>query len=125
MKVTIAFLSDLIPIKLHCLRQGFPISLILNEIYYDENDILLNKGDRILFYTDGITEVKNIDGDEFGVERVVDVIKMGRNSVIRWNNQGSGKIQNGGEQEDDLCYGSYGRSLVNISTSGIIKCFSI
>ncbi|MCF6461140.1 SpoIIE family protein phosphatase [Clostridium sp. Cult3] len=81
--------------------KGFPISLIFNEIYYEENEIQLNREDRILFYTDGITEVKNIDGTEFGVNRVVDVIKKNETGILdaivkevegfRW-----------GEQEDDF-----------------------
>ena len=80
---------------------GFPISLIFNEIHYEENDIKLNKGDELLFYTDGITEVKNIDGEEFGVERVIQTIKENGDNVLnsmvdnvesfRW-----------GDQEDDF-----------------------
>lgn len=81
--------------------KGFPISLIFDEIYYDENEIKLNKGDRILFYTDGITEVRNIEGEEFGVDRIVDIVKNNGSNVLnkiveevedfRW-----------GEQEDDF-----------------------
>src|SRR5690606_22227184 len=62
--------------------KGFPISLIFNKIYYEENEILLNKGDKILFYTDGITEVKDIDGEEFGVDRIIDVIKIGEEQLL-------------------------------------------
>lgn len=81
--------------------KGFPISLIFDEIYYEENEIKLNKGDRILFYTDGITEVRNIEGEEFGVDRIVDIVKNNGSNVLnkiveevedfRW-----------GEQEDDF-----------------------
>ncbi|NLW23304.1 MAG: SpoIIE family protein phosphatase [Tissierellia bacterium] len=81
--------------------KGFPISLIFSEIYYEENDIVLDKGDKILFYTDGITEIKNLDGEEFGVDRIVDIIKEGEEDLLarivkeveefRW-----------GEQEDDF-----------------------
>ena len=80
---------------------GFPISLIFNEICYEENDIKLDKGDKVLFYTDGITEVKNIEGLEFGMERVINTIKENGNNILtsivnniegfRW-----------GEQEDDF-----------------------
>ncbi|HEU0103397.1 MAG TPA: PP2C family protein-serine/threonine phosphatase [Mycobacteriales bacterium] len=34
----------------------------------------LEPGDRVLFYTDGVTEARSPDGDFFGVERLVDLI---------------------------------------------------
>ncbi|MFF5212953.1 PP2C family protein-serine/threonine phosphatase [Streptosporangium sp. NPDC000396] len=34
----------------------------------------LEPGDRVLFYTDGITEVRNREGQEFGLERFVDFV---------------------------------------------------
>ncbi len=44
---------------------GFPISLIFNKVDYTEEEIKLSPGgDKILFYTDGITEAKNIHGGE-------------------------------------------------------------
>ena len=61
---------------------GLPISLLFDEIYYEENDIILNRGDKILFYTDGITEVRNADGNEFGIERIVDIIKGNKENLL-------------------------------------------
>lgn len=80
--------------------KGFPISLIFNKIYYEENEILLNKGDKILFYTDGITEVKDIDGEEFGVDRIIDVIKIGEEQLLDRIVMEVEKYK-WGEQEDD------------------------
>jgi serine phosphatase RsbU (regulator of sigma subunit) len=34
----------------------------------------LEPGDRVLLYTDGITEARNSEGQEFGLERFVDFI---------------------------------------------------
>lgn len=34
----------------------------------------LNPGDRVLIFTDGLTEAMNNDGDEFGMERVLDIM---------------------------------------------------
>ena len=34
----------------------------------------LEPGDRVLFYTDGVTEARSPDGDFFGPERLVDLI---------------------------------------------------
>lgn len=80
---------------------GFPISLLFDEVYYTEKKVSLEKGDEILLYTDGITEVKNFDGIEFGMDRVIDIVKNNSDKVIesivdkverfRW-----------GEQEDDF-----------------------
>lgn len=80
---------------------GFPISLIFNEIYYEENDIKLDRGDNILFYTDGITEVKNIEGIEFGVERVVSSIEGNSDNVLNTIVRNVEEFR-WGEQEDDF-----------------------
>lgn len=82
---------------------GFPISLIFNEMYYEENDIKLNRKDKILFYTDGITEVKNIQGVEFGVEGVIKTIKENNNDNDLLNSiVGDIEKFRWGEQEDDF-----------------------
>ena len=61
---------------------GFPISLIFNKINYDENEIQLESGDEILFYTDGITEAKNIECVEFGIERVIEIVEKDRDNIL-------------------------------------------
>ncbi|QQY79506.1 sigma-B regulation protein RsbU (phosphoserine phosphatase) [Keratinibaculum paraultunense] len=81
--------------------KGFPISLIFNDIHYEENQIQLNKGDKVLFYTDGITEVRNIDGEEFGVERLVDVVNEHKIQVLDIIVEEVEKFR-WGEQEDDF-----------------------
>lgn len=80
--------------------KGLPISLIFSEIYYEENEIVLEEGDKILLYTDGISEVKNAKGEEFGIDRIINIIKEENKDVLnriieevedfRW-----------GEQKDD------------------------
>ncbi|NMA86440.1 MAG: serine/threonine-protein phosphatase, partial [Tissierellia bacterium] len=80
---------------------GFPISLIFNEVSYIEKEIKLNSGDKILFYTDGITEAKNIHGEEFEIDGVLKIIEENEEDILnkivynverfRW-----------GEQKDDL-----------------------
>ncbi|MDO5755816.1 MAG: SpoIIE family protein phosphatase [Tissierellia bacterium] len=81
---------------------GFPISYLFVDSVYEQKDIKLHNGDKILFYTDGITEVKNYEGEEFGESRLQEIVKKNRNRLLddivdaiewyRW-----------GEQEDDLC----------------------
>jgi two-component system, sensor histidine kinase ChiS len=41
---------------------------------YEERSIHLASGDRILMYTDGITESRNMDGEEFGKERLTNLV---------------------------------------------------
>ncbi|OHD14175.1 MAG: hypothetical protein A2Y41_05585 [Spirochaetes bacterium GWB1_36_13] len=38
---------------------------IMDDLSFEEKEIQLEKGDKILFYTDGLTEATNISGDEF------------------------------------------------------------
>lgn len=82
--------------------RGYPISYIFDEIYYNEFRVFLNKGDKILFYTDGITEIKNKEKEEFGVKRVIQTIKEGDNSnIIKVLKENVCKF-NCGKQEDDF-----------------------
>lgn len=59
--------------------KGYPICNIFDNVSYDLNKIKLNLGDKLFFYTDGITESKNKDGEEFGEERLIDIIKNSNN----------------------------------------------
>lgn len=80
--------------------KGFPISLILKEIFYEEKDIILDKGDKILLYTDGITEVRNSTGVEFGEDRVIDIIKESDKDILETIINNVEKFR-WGEQQDD------------------------
>ncbi|MEC8677714.1 MAG: PP2C family protein-serine/threonine phosphatase [Candidatus Margulisiibacteriota bacterium] len=48
---------------------------MFDNIEFEENKVQLSKGDRLFFYTDGITEAKGPDGDLFGNERLVSQIQ--------------------------------------------------
>lgn len=50
--------------------KGHPICNAFDKIEYEEHVISLEKGDNLLFYTDGITEMKNASGVFFGEERL-------------------------------------------------------
>ncbi len=52
---------------------GLPCG-IMEDAPYDEAQIELKSGDIALFYTDGITEAMNPDGEMFGAERLKDVV---------------------------------------------------
>lgn len=44
-----------------------------NETSYAEETIQLRSGDFLVFYTDGITEARNAQGEEFGISRLIEV----------------------------------------------------
>jgi serine phosphatase RsbU (regulator of sigma subunit) len=43
----------------------------------------LEPGDGVLFYTDGVVDSRNQDGEEFGVRRLADL--LGRESASSWD----------------------------------------
>ncbi len=43
---------------------------VRKNVVFEENTLALNKGDLILFYTDGLIEAENSDNEFFGIERV-------------------------------------------------------
>src|ERR1700720_3541797 len=52
---------------------GFPIG-IFDDATYDEWSVKLNKGDILVFYSDGLTEASNRDGKFFGTSRIKDLL---------------------------------------------------
>jgi sigma-B regulation protein RsbU (phosphoserine phosphatase) len=41
---------------------------------YEQAELILNPGDRLVLYTDGVTEARNPAGDEFGEQRLVETV---------------------------------------------------
>ncbi len=52
-------------------------------VEYDEVNIPLLAGDVFVFCTDGIYETENPDGEEFGSQRVIDIVQARRTSTAR------------------------------------------
>jgi sigma-B regulation protein RsbU (phosphoserine phosphatase) len=64
---------------------GLPLGVIEDETY-ERAEHVLRPGDQILFYTDGITEAQDPDGDMFGIERLDAVLtecRPGADPLIR------------------------------------------
>jgi len=46
---------------------------VRKNVIFEEKTTIISNGDLILFYTDGLTEAENPDGDFFGLERLSEV----------------------------------------------------
>jgi sigma-B regulation protein RsbU (phosphoserine phosphatase) len=49
--------------------EGFPLGMF-DKADYQEREILVEPGDAIVFYTDGLLEARDLRGEEFGLERL-------------------------------------------------------
>ena len=61
---------------------GFPIGL-LQEATYEDHVVTLAKGDRLYFYSDGVTEAMNPQEDIFGQERWLDALRQVRDKSLK------------------------------------------
>jgi sigma-B regulation protein RsbU (phosphoserine phosphatase) len=52
---------------------------IIEDFQYESGKVKMIKNDMLILYTDGITEAQNSDGDEFGEERLHEIIISNRN----------------------------------------------
>jgi len=59
---------------------GFMIGILDFGISYEVGKINLENDDTIVFYTDGVTEANNLNGDEFGEERLSKVLQENKNN---------------------------------------------
>jgi sigma-B regulation protein RsbU (phosphoserine phosphatase) len=52
--------------------RGFPICKLKNEfnVNYDDSYLDLSKGDKLLFYTDGLVDAKNMENRQYGIDRL-------------------------------------------------------
>jgi serine phosphatase RsbU (regulator of sigma subunit) len=57
-----------------CLDRGGVLLGVLEETPFEEDAVPLHPGDRVLFYTDGVSEAMNGSGEEFGEERLCDLV---------------------------------------------------
>lgn len=55
------------------LKPGLPMGIGLRRPT-ELGTVQLEPGDRLLFYTDGVTEARDVEGNEFGLERLVDFV---------------------------------------------------
>ena len=62
---------------------GPPLGLLANAEFATCGPIAYGDGDTIVLLTDGVTEAENTDGQEFGAERALDIVRLRRESSAR------------------------------------------
>jgi len=60
------------------LVEGGMVLGVFADAPYSECSVTLESGDRLVLYTDGVTEARNAQGEEFGEERLIAEIMMAR-----------------------------------------------
>jgi sigma-B regulation protein RsbU (phosphoserine phosphatase) len=55
------------------LSEGGMVLGIFPDSAYEQAEVAVAAGDRLVFYTDGITEARNAEGDEYGEDRLIAV----------------------------------------------------
>ena len=74
--------------RVRTLDQGGAVLGVFPAWMYQDSIVNLNSGDRLLLFTDGITEAAGADGDEFGMEKVAAFAKThAANSAAKINQQ--------------------------------------
>ncbi len=64
------------------LRDGGPVLGVTKDSIYEERAVFVQPGDIIVLYTDGVTEVFDEKGEEFGIDRLVEVIRANRKRTV-------------------------------------------
>jgi serine phosphatase RsbU (regulator of sigma subunit) len=66
--------------------KGFPLGMVGREAYerrIENGQLELAPGDWVVLYTDGINEAQNTEGEEFGMERFLDLVLKKRGLASR------------------------------------------
>jgi len=83
----------------------FPLG-ILDEVNYEETQLQLVSGDKVVFYTDGIVEAMNEKEEMFGFDRLVEVVQgarsMSADSLLKEIMDRVNEFVGGAAQHDDL-----------------------
>jgi len=91
--------------------KGFPVGIDLPEENMFQNNLALQKvslqkNDMLVIYTDGITEAMNPEKQQFGEERLVQVIKdnshLTPSEFVEKLNENIAQFTRGAEQHDDI-----------------------
>jgi len=85
---------------------GIPLG-ITPDFIYGETDMSLLSGDSILMYTDGITDARNLEGEDFGEERLIRLAErlprgMTAEEIVQAVAEEVSRFTAGADQMDDI-----------------------
>ncbi|MCD6162275.1 MAG: SpoIIE family protein phosphatase [candidate division Zixibacteria bacterium] len=84
---------------------GLAIGMFGNSVY-EERPVYINNGDMLLFYTDGVTEAQNYNDEEFGTDRLKNIIIESKDessrAIINKVVEAVQKYKSASNQLDDL-----------------------
>ncbi|HET9699270.1 MAG TPA: PP2C family protein-serine/threonine phosphatase [Terriglobales bacterium] len=66
----------------HLTEGGVPLG-ILHDASYQSGQVQLHKGDMLAIFTDGVVEAENVAGQEFGEDRLVQVLRLSNNGTAK------------------------------------------
>jgi sigma-B regulation protein RsbU (phosphoserine phosphatase) len=80
---------------------------VMRNVSFDEGSTLLSEGDMLVCYTDGVTEARAPDDEEYGEDRLMDLVKSLRNEssaqdVIMAVQTSVLEFTRGADQADDM-----------------------
>ena len=79
---------------------------IMNNISYSEYEIILEPGSKVFVYTDGLPEANNAQGEQFGMERIIEALNVSPDSSPRELldnvHRAADAFTSGAKQFDDL-----------------------
>ncbi len=66
----------------HLIGDNVPVGVMAGEIYV-ESTVPIGTGDSLLVFSDGISEARSVGGEEFGVDRLSDLLAVGCQSFLK------------------------------------------
>ena len=60
--------------EIKMLSEGGIILGCLPDMFYEANEVQMEKGDFLCLYTDGVTEALNVGGEEYGIDRLKEIL---------------------------------------------------
>jgi len=85
---------------------------IMSDIEFDSTEVILQPGECLTMYTDGIFEAPNKEGTQFSINRVRAIIEAAKGQVVPAGQELIKSVEEhivGCEQEDDMCIVIVGR----------------
>lgn len=87
------------------LTEGGPVLGPVPDASYERGFVRLRPGDLVLFYTDGIVEAENAAGEDFGTERLIEVVRRRRQAsgeeIVDAVFEALGEFTEGAPAQDD------------------------